>query len=244
MARLVRQTLLKRLVASPKIRTVAIGVTAIAAATAGGFTLLSPGASNAVGGGKRLAIPISNAQIRADLRNGELGLAENGIFEDEQATGGSYVRSQSAGQKAAELQKLENLLRSQHARTLPRASALKAGLRSIRHGVGPWGSCTFYAQNLYVSPPTGRSGVQYEVYAGSVPIPKLCVGTDPAATPFRGRGAIVEGTYNISPPRSFLIRSPFDSPLVIISARGDVMKLRTLSGRRLTFNIVTRKFGT
>ena len=54
----------------------------------------------------------------------------------------------------------------------------------------------------------------------------------------------MEGIYNRVPPvEAVMVRSPFKSPLVAISADGDLITLRTLSGRTITFNMVTHKFG-
>jgi hypothetical protein len=242
MAKLAKFTHFRRLIKGWKGRTTVAAVMAAAAATCG-FVLLSPRPSSAASVPKPAPVPTAASQIRAELLKGELGLAEKGILEDSRALSRKWVRSLSPAQRAALAEQMERLMRSQRSKPLPKAPALKAGLHYIRYGVGPWGYCAFYAHNLYVTPPAGRSGVQYEVYAGSVPVPRLCAGTDPAATPWRGRGAIIEGTYNTSPPREpALIRSPFNSPLVIISAHADIVELRTLSGHRLTFNVVTRKF--
>lgn len=161
-----------------------------------------------------VTIPTTPAEIRADVRKHELGLAAKGLAEYRQELVRTHQPSLSAAERAAELNRLEKTVRAQLAKPLTRAPAVPAGLHPDKSGGGPWGSCA-------------------------------CTVTDPAATPTAGYGAIIEFTYNLSPPSGYaLIRSPFNSPLVIVSAHGDSVELRTLSGQRLTFNVVTQKFGT
>jgi hypothetical protein len=139
MARLGKLATLMSIAGRRKVGTVTVAATlATAAAIAGGFVLLSPGPSSAASSPKPGPVPVSGAQIRSEMLKGEFGLARQGIFEDERALSRNWVRSLSPAQRAGLVKRLEQQIRSQRAKPLPKAPALKAGLFSIKGGVGPW----------------------------------------------------------------------------------------------------------
>lgn len=215
---------------------------AVAGAATAGLVLLSPGAL-CVAGANRPAGPRTTAQIRGDLREHELRLAYLAILRRLRAQNrASAVRHPSPVQRAA-VEALGRKIRQQLSRPRTRGPAEKAGLFSIRNGAGPWPSCEFYGHNFYVTPPMGRSGVQFIIYAGNFPSALCWKDSSTAAT--SGSGGVMEGVYNASPPPAgVLVVAPFKSPLLVVSAHGDIVRLRTLSGRSITFNFITRKFGT
>jgi hypothetical protein len=232
------------------IRKIALATTtaaALAGVVAGGL-LLSAGASGAPSSAKPQPVPTTRAQILADARHHEMALVRAGMLRMHEMLARAElarIRRLSPSQRSALEKALQARLRKILSARPQKGPAEKAGFYPIVKGVGPWGICAFYAHNLYVSPPMGPSGIQYEVYAGNIPSQMECTTTDPAATPTSGYGGIVEGIYNRIPPvAAVMVRSPFKSPLVAISADGDLVTLRTLSGRTITFSMVSHTFST
>lgn len=238
---------LQRAIRKHKVAATAAGI-AVIVMTTGGVVLLKTSASAAAS--QPRGIPTTMAQIRAEARKNPR-LAALGLLWlrlSERTAHVDPLFPLTAAQRAADAKWIQQQQAEHSPPTSQKAPADASGLFPIlKSGAGPWPSCEFFGHNLYVSPPRGPSGIQYLIYAGNIPPTKTCV-DDPRSinVPTAGYGGIFEATWNdpnhaTSSPT--LIRSSIDSPLMVISASGDTVVLRSLSGQQVTFDMVTRKFG-
>jgi hypothetical protein len=117
------------------------------------------------------------------------------------------------------------------------ATPLKSGISQGTLG-GPFNACQFRMQSVYFAPPVGSTKTQAVVYSGqSMNL------TDCAA----GNGAIYEYRYSVDAADMQGVgeyKVPTNSPLKIISVKGNVLYLKTLAGRQFTFDIATGKFSS
>ena len=239
-------TSLKRAILHHKT-AVAAGVMVVICATVGVVLLLKAGASASANAPQ--GIPTTMAQIRAmerkDPRLAELGLIQ--LRQNERLSDLEHLRSLTPAERAA----VANWIRQQQAQhsssNAQRVPADASGFFPVlKSGAGPWPSCQFFGHNLYVSPPSGSSGIQYMIYAGNVLPTKACIDNPRSINPSTaGYGGVFEATWN--DPNSAtksptLVESSIKSPLTAISVSGNIVLLRSLSGQEIRFNVVTRKF--
>lgn len=242
-------TPLKRFIASHKMAAGAACGAAIAMVTAAALVVVRPGTSNASSGPR--GIPTTMAQIRAEARK-DPKLAEIGLIrlqETERMAQLGHLKPLTAEQRAADLKWIQQQQAAHAQPTNQRAPANKSGIFPIaKSGAGPWPSCEFFGHNLYATPPAGSTGVQYLIYAGNVPPTKTCV-DDPDAinVATAGYGGLFEQVLNGPSQISnkvVLVTSPIKSPLEVTSGSGSSVFLKSLSGQKITFNLITHKFSS
>jgi hypothetical protein len=120
--------------------------------------------------------------------------------------------------------------------TQPPAS-LPSGISQGTRG-GPFSACEFKPQSEYISPPAAGTGTQIIAWAGEDMNLAPC-------TPKHGALYIQSNPGN-SPTAQLVgvFDAPTATPLKIVSVKGNVISLWTLTGQQFTFNLASHKFSS
>jgi hypothetical protein len=114
---------------------------------------------------------------------------------------------------------------------------LPSGISQGTQG-GPFSACEFKPQSEYISPPAAGTGTQVIAWAGEDMNLAPC-------TPKHGALYIQSAPGN-SPIAQLVgvFDAPTAAPLKIVSVKGDVLSLRTLTGQQFTFNLASHKYSS